>query len=343
MSESNEQAIREALEQSSRQFKVSRRSFIIDCPSCSKEEKCYVEKSSGRSICWVCGTKWSLKAIVSAILGISFQEADARMKGIVNGNAKLQNLILKFKDLADDSNELTDADFEDAQSDPAYKPFYFDYSFVEVWKSEEGMSYLLKRGISKPSTWVRHGLRYQGGMNAIVAPVVMYGITVGYQARFIAPRDESFRMRTSDNLPRDRSVLNYDNAAKCDRVLVVEGIFDCLATDLPEHGLASIATMGKTINEGQIDLILNLPATRIYIGLDADAANATKSWGQALVSPVMNLEARLCASKEVFRMVPPAGRKDFGECSTEEIVEAMENAEPCSASRLERLEVFMKR
>lgn len=192
------------------------------------------------------------------------------------------------------------------------------------------MGYVIRRGCEDVQSWVRHDLKYQAGLDAIVAPVVMHGTTVGYQARFIEPKDPKFRMKTSTDLPRDRVLLGYDPARELNAVIVVEGIFDWLKTDCPHLGVGSVATMGKVLNLGQIELLKRLPAQKLYIGLDRDAFDLLPS-----------LYRELCAHKEVFRILPPEHRKDFGECSTAEVEFSLTQAVSVGPTKLGRLELSL--
>ena len=323
-----------ALQASGRSFKQTRRSLVIDCPACGKEDKCYILKEKGHGICFVCSTKWSVRGLVSVLMGISGQEAEARLRGYTGDNKfdedTQQKLVLALVPSTKGTSEITDADFEDTEI--PYEEFYFDPNFVDVWKSERAISYLIQRGCTDESIWIRWDLKYHAGLDAVVAPISMFGTKIGYQARFITPRDPKFRMKTSPGLPRDRALMNYDTAYKMNSVIVVEGIFDCLKTDLQKHGYGSIATMGKVISKGQIDLMNAMPAKTIYLALDRDAHDL-----------IPELYSALKGTKEIFRLLPPKDRKDFGECSEEEVLQALETAQPRIVSdNSDRFEVFMK-
>lgn len=323
--------ITESLQKVGRTFKVTKRSLIIDCPNCYKEEKCYVLKKDGRAICWSCSKTWNMRGILADILGISKAEATTKMIGMEfhkDGSARL-NLNLHDK-LADSSQELSDADFEEIGHEESFKSYYFDPSFIPLWESERAINYVISRGCTDPAVWVRHNLMYHAGMDGIVAPIYMYGTPVGFQTRFIDPKNPNFRMKTSDALPRDRVVYNLDNASKKRNLIVVEGIFDCLKSDtLQDFG--SIATMGKTLNEGQINLIRNGPWEKVYIGLDRDA-----------VEEVQQLAMQILEKKKTYRILPPDERKDFGECSPDEVQCAIELALECSTDPSARLEIYLK-
>jgi len=322
------QTISEALETAGKSFKQTKRSFVTDCPACGKEDKCYILKESGRGICFKCGAKWNSKGILAAILGITRQEADQRLRGYAD--EKLESLTLDFFK-TELSEELTDDDFETEAVDKTYKAYFFDITFIDVDKSERAVEYLSKRGVTDPSVWKRHNLKYQAGLDAIIAPVTMFGTHIGYQARFIQPKNKNFRMKTSDGLPRERALLNYDSASLMDSVIIVEGIFDCLKTDLQSEGIGSIATMGKVLSEGQIKLIQNMPARKIYLALDRDAYDI-----------VPEICSKLNKTKEVYRLLPPQHRKDFGDCTKEEILEAVRNSEVCHDQKVTGIELYIK-
>jgi hypothetical protein len=60
----------------------------------------------------------------------------------------------------------------------------------------------------------------------------------------------------------------------------------------------------------------------VYLALDPDAAEEVNR----LAFELGDLETRL--------LLPPAGRKDLGECSFEEVLEQFHNAEPFMAGNL---------
>lgn len=299
-------------------FSLKRRSVVCSCPACGREEKLYILRQNGGSKCFRCGKTWGLRGIIFALTGKPLPDFSPPSEGIV----------ARFKEEEAQISALSDADFQDGGE---FDEYYFDPSFVAVESSERAVGYLLSRGASNPEIWVRHGLLYQAGLDAIVAPVVMHGVPVGYQARFIEPKNPNFRMKSSDGLPRERALYNYDNASRKDCVLIVEGIFDCINSDvLP--GVGSCATMGKLVSRGQIELLKAGPWQRIYIGLDRDAA-----------AQVRELETELCGERrEVFRVFPPPDKKDFGECTPEEVAAAIAQAQLCTKSQLGRLEVYFK-
>lgn len=297
----------------------------------------YVLKSSGHSVCWVCGRKWSLKAFLADLLQISFSQASELCRGVAfldQRGPKTEKLTLELPNEATGSlvnQELSDDDFEDPKkNDPAqdYKPAYLDASFIDVWRAEnpEGLEYLIKRGITDPAAWVRHQIKYHAGMRAVVVPVIMFGIEIGYQARFIEPVNPKFRMRTSSGLPRDKALMGFDQAQNAQAVVVAEGIFDFLKADRCQEDVAAIATMGKVVTKRQIELIEGLPAKEIYLALDRDAADLIGEIAEGL------------KNKEVFRLLPPDHRGDLGECQPEEIIEAIKSAPriwPQKTSRIE--------
>lgn len=329
---STQKLLRDSIEKARRSCKATRQSFVIDCPVCAKEDKCYIRKETGQSICFVCGTKWGLRGILIAILGVNYSEVDKLLFGFHGEGEKLYSFdpqsLLNLEQLS--LPELSDRDFIEDLEEP-YKVFYMDPSFVDLWESDRAIFYNVeKRQVSDPAIWVRHEMKYHAGMDAVVVPVRIHGTLIGYQARFIEPKSPMFRMRTSDGLPRERALMGYDQASEMESVIVVEGIYDMLKTDLFKHGIGSVATMGKVVNEGQIELIKKLPAKKIYLGLDRDAEEK-----------VHELCASLAGFKEVHRILPPDHRKDFGECNETEVIQALGSARPSTPGMYTGMEVYL--
>ena len=304
---------------------MTRKSLVVDCPACGREKRVYIFRDSGRSKCMGCKQGWTWKGIVADLLGVSIPE----VSNMVIGSApegKLEQLPSLLQE-SSSAAEITDADFQDDEE--PLVPFYFDPTFIPVEKSVRAVEYLLSRGADKPEIWVRHDLMYQAGRDGIVAPIKLHGIGLGYQCRYISPVDPKNRMKSSDDLPRARVIYNYDNARNEKRVILVEGLFDCLKVDMPgQYG--GLATLGNEITEDQISLMLEAGWEEFYNGLDPDA-----------YKEALELEQVLAKHMKVYRILPPKGRKDFGACSEQEVLDSLSRALEGDGTKTGRLEVFL--
>lgn len=314
--------IKELLIENNIPFGMTRKSLIVDCPDCGREQKTYIRKSNGQTICFVCNKRWGWRGIVAALFHISIPEAENLVIGHNIDLSEKLTIELKGRD------ELADETFEDEDKEPL-KRVFLDFGFVHVERSERGAEYMFKRGATDPNAWVRFDVRYNALMDGVVFPVYSDGVCVGYQTRFINPKQGQAKAQTMPGMPTARVMLNYDNARKLKNLIVVEGPFDCIKTDLVAPDTASVSTFGKRMSADHIRMVAESSAENVYLGQDPDAWKDLQPYWMELAK-----------KKNVFRIFPPNGRKDFGECSTEEIKQALGDAQRCFEDHLGRLEVF---
>ena len=67
-------------------YDEKRKSVVIDCPSCGKENHCWIRKENLQTICFKCGSSWSWKRMVAAVLGITQSEAYSLVYGRNTGD-----------------------------------------------------------------------------------------------------------------------------------------------------------------------------------------------------------------------------------------------------------------
>lgn len=91
-------------------------------------------------------------------------------------------------------------------------------------------------------------------------------------------------------------------------VFVAEGAFDVLR--LWQAGYPAVGILQASMSDHQVHLLEKLPFQRIVIATDNDTA------GRNIAD---QLAKRLGKTKEVYRLVYPAGRKDPGEMTDEEL------------------------
>ena len=301
-------------------YKAGRQSFITRClnSGCRKEDHFYIRKSDGRSICFRCGFKANWRKIVSLICGGDFKEADSIIhSGGADGRGLPEDL---FRDPLDIEEDLPEESRDERM--------VFGPDFVSIEKSPGAVAYLASRGVKNPAIILRYDLRYQSGMNAVVFPIRRDGVLYGWQARKIAPLPNELRLLTSVGLKKSRFLLNWDHAKTFDDLILVEGPFDCLKVDVP--GFGAVASLGKGVSLSQIKMILDASFSRIYLGLDPDA-----------FAEVYEIVSRFGLRKRIFRVLPPEGRGDFGECSEPEVLRAIDSAREVEA-RSDWLEAYFK-
>jgi len=321
--------IKDILEQAGVPFKQTKRSIVCNCPTadCQSEFKTYIEKENGRSICFKCNARWNAVGIVSALLQLSRVEAENILFGGRAAEAvEADQLVL---DLMIDDVSAVDADFIEEEDIPL-REIPLDPLFLHAEKSQIAMEYLEGRGLTDLDKIRSHGILYSAVMNAVVFVVKdLEGRIVGWQARFITPWNPKLRMLTYEGMPKAKILYNSEKAFTSENLILTEGPFDCLKCDLPQYG--AVASFGKIVSDQQINMILKSSPKNVYIGLDKDA-----------YQEVQKLAEKIGKAKRVFRILPPEHRKDFGECTSDEIIESIAAAEECFPEKTSRVEVYLK-
>lgn len=309
------------LDQYGVEYHSGKRAFVTSClsPSCGKEDHCYIWKSDGGAICFRCGKKWRLRWVIAAIARCPAEQSYSIFFGNGAGDEILKELDPKMF-------EPVDVEDPGSKSEPEV---YLGPDFPPVYCSERGLLYLVKRGIEDEQSVHDFDLRYHAMMDAVVFPIKKDGAVYGWQARRIDPKDGELRM-ISHVFAKSKFLLNWDHARKYQKVVLVEGPFDCLHVDLKGYGYAGVASLGKGVSRDQIKLILDMPAKEIFIGLDPDA-----------FEEVYEVVGRLGLGKKLFRVKPPEHRKDFGECTEEETLNALLTSQQVSGPS-DFFELFFK-
>lgn len=293
------------------------RSWITECPLCLNAKKFYIFKHNGKATCHRPSCEFGKRSFhewLALVIGIDAEEAKKMILRpvIIENTSKIKLDIFDF-DQMDEKD-----DFSDLPSMEYPQLFHLD---LDDPQSEEGVKYLQSRGVSKEVAEY-YEITYNPLQRRVVLPIYQYGKCRGWQARAIDKVGADFRMRNNDGFRRDSLVMFFDSAKDEDDLFILEGPFDALK--FHGHG-GFIATMGKVITPKQVSLIRNTSSKRVFIGLDDDAA------------PEINkLRTELDGIKNLYWIKPPQscidrctlqGKKaDFGECTPEEIKEAILSA-----------------
>lgn len=312
-----EQRIKNSIDRIGVSYEETRKSFVADCPSCGKEGHTYIRKHDGKTICFKCGRKWSILFLLAQLLHATEREAYEHLYGTGAGDA-----ILKPLDLSLLFGKRDDGEVE------APQPVTLGIDFLGIENSPEAVSYVVSRGVTSPDIITAYDLRYHYMMNAVIFPIKRDGIVYGWQARKIAPKPDELRLISSSGLNKSDFLLNYDRARNSSGIIMTEGPFDCMKVDI--YGMGAVCSFGKQISQSQIKQILESKAERVYVGLDPDA-----------FLEMYDVVDRLGTGKKIYRILPPSGRKDFGECSEQEVLGAIDNAKLIT-SPTDYLELYFK-
>jgi|GEM_PF-5043461 len=297
-------------------FQLGKKSFISNCinPACGKEDKLYIRKNDGQTICFKCGETWNWRMLVGRIAGVPYRDAYRVLHGEGAGDVIENALDLKFI--------LSEGEEELDRMIAKPKPIMLGPDFVPYKRAEAAVEYLRKRGVTDERLMDSFDLRYQAMMNAVVFPVMNGENIYGWQARKIEVAPGGLRMLTMSGFDKSKFLLGQKGIIGKKKLVLVEGPFDCLHVCVDEfYGLASL---GKAVSQEQIKILLDSDADEIYLGLDRDAFNE-----------VYDVIDDLGMSKTVFRITPPKSKKDFGECTADEVRESIGRAASTTAPFLE--------
>lgn len=123
-----------------------------------------------------------------------------------------------------------------------------------------------------------HSPRYRQCSDRIVVPVLMQGVLVGWQARFIGDLDWKAQQIPKywdmPGMPKRLVFYNHDLAARCPWVVMVEGV-----TDVWSVGPMAFSLLGSSLSFGQRRLLGFEPFCRkpLVVMLDADARDANQA------------------------------------------------------------------
>lgn len=294
----------------------TKKSYVSSCPVCGKADHFYIRKSNGRSICFKCGKKFNWRGLVGQLANIPSIKAHEFLFGEGGGD---------FIESPLDLDLFSKREEEEVELD---RPIQMGLDFFPVEHSEDGLQYLLKRGVVRPDLIFGYDIRFHHAMNAVVFPIKRDGVLYGWQARKVAPKENELRLISASQFNKSHFLLNWDRAVQSKKLILVEGPFDCVHVDLPGYG--AVASLGKGVSLDQIQMILSSPAEEVYLGLDPDASRE-----------FYEIVNRLGLSKRCYLVSPPKHRSDFGEATAEEVRESIRVAIPVSG-RADVLSVYFK-
>lgn len=281
-------------------------SWVYACPICGKP-KFYVRKTDGRFICWYCADRRNLKGRVeygvAALTGLPVRVCRERLWGgadIPVGPSLNLDELFPFR--REEENEVVVLRYK-----PIARPHH--HYQIDDPRSAKGREYLASRGI--PLEIAReYELAYSPVEHRVIFPVKAHGVVLGWQGRLI--RRETYRdhkgqereapkILSSRGIPRQSCWMFQDRLKGSKHAVIAEGPFDALKCHLCA---GNVASMGKVISEGQLEVLWSAGITRLYIGLDPDAT-----------VEIARLVRQLYKRAELFLLQPPPPYKDLGDMS----------------------------
>lgn len=255
--------------------------IISTCPECGSE-KLWINRESGRLICYRCNFGGSLYDLLASAAGIERSEA-RKILGIDKE---------KPVERADEAESIFQA-LEQAgvsgQGAPDFQPFEFKGARwfgvddaccqAEAEFAGQALAALYRRGFTwEEITRYRAGWCWQGDerwKGRVILPVFVRGVLAWGQAwNFRDPKDKlKYRNPNNEEAPFRRKELIYgiEDHPTADTLAVVEGMFNRWAVE--QAGCPAVCTFGKTVSEEQLVFLVRHPARKFLIGLDSDAVS----------------------------------------------------------------------
>lgn len=281
---------------------------IIECPSCQKVKKLYVDPETGVAQC--------KSASCSLVNGVSPFDLVIELLGVSRGEAyKICFGDSKDSDMEDifDSEDMDDPFFGNNSNKrkKKEKPQNIELPItaedLDKTKHKEAWDYLINRGytdevIRKIGAKIMKYKSYSEGfadltrknyskedikrtlmyINRIIFPLYINTEIKGYIARdFTGKVDKQYKALNSIGSFRSHYFWNYDNAKNSDVVVICEGITDALKCGIDR----SIALLGTVATKEQINLLKTMNAKKIIFCLDVGTdSSKEKIYDQLMLS-----------------------------------------------------------
>lgn len=321
--------LKDFLATSGLKWRESQTSYIFTCPRCRKEEKLWMFKADGQFICFYCAEIEGFKGRPEFALADLMNTSVANIRKELYGYEAPQAVLFLDVELEDWwSNDEKLPEVPDLTKNPTklWGPSAFP---IEHKLSAKGAEYLAGRGVSIELAQ-KYGIRYSGVEQRVLIPIQYHGKLFGWQARLIGPTEVVTAdgrvkkipkiLTTPEGLKKAQMLMFADNLDGAKQAIITEGPFDGIKCDgchEPGEKAGNVVTMGMGVSEAQINLIRYSGVTRVYLGLDPDAAQNTERLVQAFNEYL-----------EVYIMEPPRGFDDFGQMEVDAVTEVWRTAKP---------------
>lgn len=276
-------------------FQESSRSFITDCPKCNKR-KLYFSKDDGYFTCFHCaddGVKGK-----SPFYGLSL------LTGLTKDDIKSK---FEFNDFPEEIVVKVKQEYN--------KPVYIPKRFISISHPDAklGSEYILKRGVSLTVAEI-YNIKYDPEKKQVIFLVMDGDKIIGYQGRSVDPNCPKAESKyTSPGFQKSKNFIFQSNV-RGDSVIIAEGPFS--AIKFAKTGVSFVASMGKNISSGQIEKLKSLDIKRIYLALDPDAVKEMNSF-----------LTKYRSLFEIYYIVTPQNKEDFGACTFDECILAYRRAQ----------------
>lgn len=187
-----------------------------------------------------------------------------------------------------------------------------------IWLSQTGSEYLELRGVTGEEARRLNILYDYGNL---------------YVPYFEGRELVAFSVRTKEGKwifnGANRDSIHYLIRGKTDTLVFTEGLFDGIKASRTGHNV--FVLFGRVLYKKQLERLVQI-FNKFILALDNDKPGIMATL--KIAKQLDDAEIRLHLAKA------PEGKKDFGECSTEEVLDAFQNAKKLGISELLRMRMF---
>jgi DNA primase len=244
------------------------------CFNCGKSKKLYCDADKGFFDCKSCLITGKGTFLLSRLLDIPHRKAIFIVKGEeVIDISETTELEDEFRIRSKGIKSLRPFKREKP------KPIKFDSHIVRLKPSHlEAQRYLLKRGVT-PEIQEQLNLHVSEYTKRIYLPVEIDGELIGHLGRDYSGEAE-WKVLNASGGWRSSAVWNYDNVIDTEELIICEGAFSAIKCGINR----SIALMGKTLSNEQVDLIRSTGAKSLVLALDVGTEEAQEKMFSVLTT-----------------------------------------------------------
>jgi Toprim-like len=318
------------IESNNIQFKQNGNSFILTCPDCGHEEKLYIRKSDGLTVCWSCASENKKPTdrpefVLARLLGVSVASISKSLYGDFVYDVSRSGPILDIK--VKDPMEI-EVEISPIEELPIVEiPSYFCSLGHPVFLRAK--NYLANRGI--PEFIIKeYNIMYNSKTERIIFPLIINGLIRGWQDRYIGNKEkwidkdgkERKMPKSLTKLDRSKALLFQEHLRLSKHAILCEGPIDAIKA----HWCGgAVASMGKQVSHQQLEIIMAYNPEKIYLAFDPDAYDKTMNVIKFFSDNGFN---------DLYLLYPPEGKKDLGACTFEEVEQQFNNASKINPAHL---------
>jgi DNA primase len=312
------------------EHKQNGNSFILNCPDCGHEEKLYIRKSDGLTVCWSCAGENKKPTdrpefVLSRILGVSVGSVMHSLYGELSFDVSKNGpkLDIKLNNPMDEEEEVSPIEELPVVDIPDF--------FVKLGHPvfSRAKSYLAGRGITEDII-KEYQIMFNPKTDRIIFPLIIGGMIRGWQDRYIGNKefwvDKEGKQRkmpkSLTKLDRSKALLFQEHLIGSKHAILCEGPIDAIKAHLCG---GAVASMGKQVSNQQLKIIMAYRPEKIYLAFDPDAYEKTMNVVKTFTDNGFD---------DLYLLYPVDGKKDLGDCTYEEVLKQFNTAPKINSSHL---------